>query len=227
MILFMRQDDIIGVALFIDACLERVYTSAGPPVGDQASDQPRVGYERCEDSSSSAFIICSVCAYACLWVFPIFTWWICNAQVVAVTAVRTGAGKSQVSQYVSTVLREHKLKTVLIRHPMPYGEPGSHSFMPSNPQIRCVAADILWQPSSLPCLGKFLHHVNERPANQTSQGLLLVMAFLTSIPVKSWKEPHTFLLASAQTCAEGSQILFGYRSALAPCSAGYTLISSS
>ena len=23
----------------------------------------------------------------------------------------------------------------------------------SNPQIRCVAADILWQPSSLPCLG--------------------------------------------------------------------------
>ena len=29
MILFMWQDDIIGVARFIDACLERVYTSAG------------------------------------------------------------------------------------------------------------------------------------------------------------------------------------------------------
>ena len=31
-----------------------------------------------------------------------------------------------------------------------------HSFIHytlSNPQIRCVAADILWQPSSLPCLG--------------------------------------------------------------------------
>ena len=40
MILFMWQDDIIGVARFIDACLERVSTSAGPPVGDQASDQP-------------------------------------------------------------------------------------------------------------------------------------------------------------------------------------------
>ena len=26
-------------------------------------------------------------------------------------------------------------------------------YMFSNPQIRCVAADILWQPSSLPCLG--------------------------------------------------------------------------
>ena len=40
MLLFMWQDDIIGVARFIDACLERMSTSAGPPVGDQASDQP-------------------------------------------------------------------------------------------------------------------------------------------------------------------------------------------
>ena len=39
-ILFIWQDDIIGVARFIDACLERVSTSAGPPVGDQASDEP-------------------------------------------------------------------------------------------------------------------------------------------------------------------------------------------
>ena len=43
MILFVRQDDIIGVARFVDACLERVYTSAGPPMGDQASNQPRFG----------------------------------------------------------------------------------------------------------------------------------------------------------------------------------------
>ena len=34
MILFMRQDNIIGVARCIDACFKRVYTSAGPPVGD-------------------------------------------------------------------------------------------------------------------------------------------------------------------------------------------------
>ena len=40
MILSMWQEDIIGVARFIDACLERVPTSAGPPVGNQASDQP-------------------------------------------------------------------------------------------------------------------------------------------------------------------------------------------
>ena len=42
-------------------------------------------------------------------------------QVVAVTAVRTGSGKSQVSKYVIGVLKEHGLKTVLVRHPMPYG----------------------------------------------------------------------------------------------------------
>ena len=40
MILYMWQDDIIVVARYIDACIERVYTSAGPPVRDQASDQP-------------------------------------------------------------------------------------------------------------------------------------------------------------------------------------------
>ena len=32
MILFMWRDDIIGVAQFNDACLERVHTTAGPPV---------------------------------------------------------------------------------------------------------------------------------------------------------------------------------------------------
>ena len=43
MILFMWQDDIIDVAQFIDAGLQKVHTLAGSPVGDQASDQPRVG----------------------------------------------------------------------------------------------------------------------------------------------------------------------------------------
>ena len=54
MILFMWQDDIIGVARFIDVCLETVYTSAGPPAEDKASDQPYVGWKRCNDSSSSS-----------------------------------------------------------------------------------------------------------------------------------------------------------------------------
>ncbi|HEX7879486.1 MAG TPA: cyclic 2,3-diphosphoglycerate synthase, partial [Candidatus Eisenbacteria bacterium] len=42
--------------------------------------------------------------------------------VVAVGAVRTGAGKSQTSRKVVEVLRERGLKVVVVRHPMPYGE---------------------------------------------------------------------------------------------------------
>ena len=40
MIFFMLQDDIICIARFTNACFEGVYTSAGPPVQNQASDQP-------------------------------------------------------------------------------------------------------------------------------------------------------------------------------------------
>jgi len=42
--------------------------------------------------------------------------------VVAITAVRTGCGKSQVSRRITDILREHGKRTVAIRHPMPYGD---------------------------------------------------------------------------------------------------------
>lgn len=42
--------------------------------------------------------------------------------VVAVTAVRTGCGKSPVSRYVAGLLRERGLKVGVLRHPMPYGD---------------------------------------------------------------------------------------------------------
>jgi len=42
--------------------------------------------------------------------------------VVAVTAVRTGAGKSQTSRAVAGVLRNAGLRVGIIRHPMPYGD---------------------------------------------------------------------------------------------------------
>jgi predicted GTPase len=42
--------------------------------------------------------------------------------VIAVTAVRTGAGKSQTSRYLSRILKELGKKAVSIRHPMPYGD---------------------------------------------------------------------------------------------------------
>ncbi len=42
--------------------------------------------------------------------------------VIAITAVRTGCGKSQVSRRITDILRELGLKTVAVRHPMPYGD---------------------------------------------------------------------------------------------------------
>ncbi len=42
--------------------------------------------------------------------------------IIAVIAVRTGAGKSQTSRKVVQVLRENGKKVVSVRHPMPYGD---------------------------------------------------------------------------------------------------------
>ncbi len=42
--------------------------------------------------------------------------------VIAVTAVRTGCGKSQVSRRITDILKQCGKKTVVIRHPMPYGD---------------------------------------------------------------------------------------------------------
>ncbi len=42
--------------------------------------------------------------------------------VIAVTASRTGAGKSTVSRWIARLLRERKIPYVVVRHPMPYGD---------------------------------------------------------------------------------------------------------
>jgi predicted GTPase len=42
--------------------------------------------------------------------------------VIAVTAVRTGCGKSQTARYLSALLRARGLRVGVLRHPMPYGE---------------------------------------------------------------------------------------------------------
>jgi predicted GTPase len=42
--------------------------------------------------------------------------------VIAVCAVRTGCGKSQTSRKIVSLLRERGLRTIAIRHPMPYGD---------------------------------------------------------------------------------------------------------
>ncbi len=45
-----------------------------------------------------------------------------SKKVIAVTAVRTGAGKSALSRYISKLLKAKGLRYAVIRHPMPYGE---------------------------------------------------------------------------------------------------------
>jgi predicted GTPase len=42
--------------------------------------------------------------------------------VIAVSAVRTGCGKSQTCRYVAKALRSQGMRPVVIRHPMPYGD---------------------------------------------------------------------------------------------------------
>ncbi len=45
-----------------------------------------------------------------------------SVPVIAVSAVRTGCGKSQVARYLSRRLRAAGLKVAVLRHPMPYGD---------------------------------------------------------------------------------------------------------
>jgi predicted GTPase len=45
-----------------------------------------------------------------------------NKPVIAVGAVRTGCGKSQTSLKIAEVLNQKGIRTIAIRHPMPYGD---------------------------------------------------------------------------------------------------------
>jgi len=42
--------------------------------------------------------------------------------VIAITAVRTGCGKSQIARWLSRHLRDRGLRAAVLRHPMPYGD---------------------------------------------------------------------------------------------------------
>jgi predicted GTPase len=50
------------------------------------------------------------------------TWVAADKPVIAVTAVRTGCGKSQTARAIAEVLRSRGVRPVAIRHSMPYGE---------------------------------------------------------------------------------------------------------
>ena len=45
-----------------------------------------------------------------------------SVPVIAVSAVRTGCGKSQTARWISRRLRERGLRVAVVRHPMPYGD---------------------------------------------------------------------------------------------------------
>lgn len=45
-----------------------------------------------------------------------------HVPVIAVSAVRTGCGKSQTTRWIARRLREHGKRVAVIRHPMPYGD---------------------------------------------------------------------------------------------------------
>lgn len=53
---------------------------------------------------------------------PLQTMITASVPVIAVSAVRTGCGKSQTSRYIATHLQQQGMKVAAIRHPMPYGE---------------------------------------------------------------------------------------------------------
>jgi predicted GTPase len=53
---------------------------------------------------------------------PVSTTVPCSVPVIAVLAVRTGAGKSPASRFIADVLLSHGVRPALIRHPMPYGD---------------------------------------------------------------------------------------------------------
>ena len=63
-------------------------------------------------AAGAAFVLCSARA----------TMLASSKPVVAVTAVRTGVGKSQTTRYMTRILKQQGHKVAVVRHPMPYGD---------------------------------------------------------------------------------------------------------
>jgi len=61
--------------------------------------------------------------------------------VIAVTAVRTGCGKSQVSRWIADRLASRGLRAAAIRHPMPYGDLEKQAVQRFATEADLVAAD--------------------------------------------------------------------------------------
>ncbi len=76
--------------------------------------------------------------------------------VVAVVAVRTGAGKSQTSRRVCELLREKGKKLVVVRHPMPYGD-----LVKQKVQRFETEEDFKKHDCTIEEIEEYEHHINE------------------------------------------------------------------
>ena len=63
-------------------------------------------------AAGAAFVLCSARA----------TMLASSKPVVAITAVRTGVGKSQTTRHMTRILKDRGHKVAVVRHPMPYGD---------------------------------------------------------------------------------------------------------
>ncbi len=105
-----------GIPIFSESELERVVREFGV-------DEVVLSYSdlTCEDFLAKASRV--LAAGACFRVLgPNETMLKSSKPVIAVTATRTGAGKSTVSRYVVRILKREGLRPVVVRHPMAYGD---------------------------------------------------------------------------------------------------------
>jgi predicted GTPase len=105
-----------GLPIFAEVDMERI-------VADRAVDVVVLSYSDLAHGTVMHLASRAVGAGADFWMLGgASTMLKATKPVVAVCAVRTGCGKSQVSRHVAHLVRERGLKTVAIRHPMPYGD---------------------------------------------------------------------------------------------------------
>jgi len=105
-----------GISILPEAELEAV-------IGDCAADEVVFAYS---DVTHESVMHIASRALACGADFTLLgpnrTMLAAARPVIAVTAVRTGCGKSSVARWISRRLRDRGLRAAIIRHPMPYGD---------------------------------------------------------------------------------------------------------
>ena len=104
-----------GIPIMAEASLEAILRNTGASLVVFAySDMPHAGVMHLASRALAAGADFTLLG-------PTSTMLRSRLPVIAVSAVRTGCGKSQVARYLSRLVRARGLRTAVIRHPMPYG----------------------------------------------------------------------------------------------------------